>query len=169
MNLGIIGIAAALTSAASWALGSILFKKIGEKVSPFGMTLTKGILGIFLLGAAYAIYGFEFVPINAAGMLIISGIIGIAVGDTLFFAALQYLGPKVQIIFFMLGQVMTALLGLLILKEMPLLLQWKGIAVHFWEQQQYYGRKYSVILKIKRQPCGGLYLAYWRCLVFQSP
>ncbi len=129
MNLGIIGIAAALTSAASWALGSILFKKIGEKVSPFGMTLTKGILGIILLGIAYALYGFEFVPLNAAGMLFISGIIGIAVGDTLFFAALQYLGPKVQIIFFMLGQVMTAILGLLILKEMPLLLQWIGIAV----------------------------------------
>jgi drug/metabolite transporter (DMT)-like permease len=129
MNLGIIGIAAALTSAASWALGSILFKKIGEKVSPFGMTLTKGILGIILLGIAYALYGFESVPLNAAGMLFISGIIGIAVGDTLFFAALQYLGPKVQIIFFMLGQVMTAMLGLLILKEMPLLLQWIGIAV----------------------------------------
>ncbi|UCH15121.1 MAG: DMT family transporter [Bacteroidales bacterium] len=129
MNLGILGIAAALTSAASWALGSILFKKIGEKVSPFGMTLTKGILGIFLLGIAYAIYGFEFVPLNAGGMLIISGVIGIAVGDTLFFAALQYLGAKVQIIFFMMGQVMTAILGLLILKEMPLLLQWIGIFV----------------------------------------
>jgi drug/metabolite transporter (DMT)-like permease len=78
---------------------------------------------------AYGINGFEFVPINAAGMLFISGIIGIAVGDTLFFASLQDLGPKVQIIFFMMGQVMTAFLGLLILREMPLLLQWIGIFV----------------------------------------
>jgi len=129
MNLAILGIGAALTSAASWALGSILFKKIGETVSPFGMTLSKGILGILLLGVAYAVNGFEFVSLNAAGMLFISGIIGIAIGDTLFFAALQDLGPKVQIIFFMMGQVMTAILGLLILREMPLLLQWIGIIV----------------------------------------
>ena len=129
MNLAIIGIGAALTSAASWAIGSILFKKIGEKVSPFGMTLSKGILGILLLGFVYAVNGFDFIPLNAAGMLFISGIIGIAIGDTLFFASLQYLGPKVQIIFFMMGQVMTAMLGLLILKEMPLLLQWIGILV----------------------------------------
>jgi drug/metabolite transporter (DMT)-like permease len=129
MNLAIIGILAALVSAASWALGSILFKKIGEKVSPFGMTLSKGILGIIMLGFAYAVSGFEFVSFNAAGMLFISGVIGIAIGDTLFFASLQDLGPKVQIIFFMMGQVLTALLGLMILKELPLLLQWIGIAV----------------------------------------
>jgi drug/metabolite transporter (DMT)-like permease len=129
MNLALIGIVAALTSAASWALGSILFKKIGEKVSPFGMTLSKGILGIVLLGFAYAANGFEFVSFNAAGMLFVSGVIGIAIGDTLFFASLQDLGPKVQIIFFMMGQVMTAMLGLLILKEMPLMLQWIGIII----------------------------------------
>ena len=45
----IIGIGAALTSAAAWALGAILFKKIGEKASPFGMTLTKGAAGSVVL------------------------------------------------------------------------------------------------------------------------
>ncbi len=123
------GIIAALISAASWALGSILFSKIGKKMSPFGMTLSKGMLGIILLGLAYLSYGIDQIPLNAAVMLFISGIIGIAIGDTLFFASLQDLGPRLQIIFFMLGQVITAILSLLILREMPALLQWMGIAV----------------------------------------
>lgn len=129
INLQMVGIGAALASSASWALGAILFKKIGETASPFGMTLTKGIAGIVLLGMAYSIRGFEFISFNVIGVLFISGIVGIAIGDTLFFAALQDLGPKVQIIFFMMGQIMTAVLGLLILKEMPSLLQWGGIFV----------------------------------------
>ena len=93
------------------------------------MTLTKGIFGIGLLAILYVLRGFEPIPLNAAGMLFISGIIGITVGDTLFFASLQYLGPKVQIIFFMMGQVLTAILGILILKELPFLVQWIGIFV----------------------------------------
>ena len=125
----IIGIIAALVSSASWALGSILFNRIGKKVSPFGMTLTKGIIGIGLLAVLYVLKGFEPIPLNAAGMLFISGIIGITVGDTLFFASLQYLGPKVQIIFFMMGQVITAFLGILILREVPFLSQWIGIFI----------------------------------------
>jgi drug/metabolite transporter (DMT)-like permease len=127
--LVLIGIIAALASAASWALGAILFKKIGENVSPFGMTLTKGIFGVILLGLALLIQGIEIIPLNATCMLFISGIIGITIGDTLFFASLQYLGAKVQIIFFMLGQIITAILGLLILKEMPFLMQWIGIFI----------------------------------------
>jgi drug/metabolite transporter (DMT)-like permease len=127
--LQIIGIGAALGSAASWALGAILFKRIGEKASPFGMTLAKGAAGCVLLGLAYFIAGFERISFNVMAMLFISGIIGIAVGDTLFFASLQELGPKIQIIFFMAGQIMTAILALLILKEMPGLLQWIGIFV----------------------------------------
>lgn len=125
----IIGIIAALVSAASWALGSILLKKIGESVSPFGMTLTKGLFSIVLLGLALLIHGFEFIPAQVTVMLFISGIIGITIGDTLFFASLQYLGPKVQVIFFMLGQIITAILGLIILKEMPFPLQWIGIGI----------------------------------------
>jgi drug/metabolite transporter (DMT)-like permease len=127
--LEIIGIIAALTSAAAWALGAILFKRIGETAMPFGMTLTKGAASVVLLGLAYAVTGIEFISLRSVVLLVISGIIGIAVGDTLFFAALQDLGPKVQIIFFMAGQIITALLGLLILREMPELIQWCGIFV----------------------------------------
>ncbi|UZJ37230.1 MULTISPECIES: DMT family transporter [unclassified Prosthecochloris] len=129
MDLKIIGIVAALVSAASWALGSILFKRIGENVSPFGMTLAKGIIGMVLLGVVYYIEGISFISLNVFVILVISGLIGIAIGDTLFFASLQSLGPKTQVIFFMLGQILTAVLGMIFLKEFPTVVQWIGILV----------------------------------------
>jgi drug/metabolite transporter (DMT)-like permease len=129
MNHTILGISAALVSAASWALGSILFNRIGKKMNAFGMTLAKGVIATLMLGAVYMIEGAEPVIPKTAIILAISGFIGISIGDTLFFASLQYLGPKVQISFFMLGQVITAMLGIFILRELPFLLQWIGIGV----------------------------------------
>ncbi|MGE5350984.1 MAG: DMT family transporter [Ignavibacteriales bacterium] len=122
-----LGLFAALVSAASWALGSILFKIIGEKVSPSGTTFAKGAVGVLLLGTAYIISGIESIPLQSILLFCISGIVGITIGDTLFFASLQDLGPKVQIILFMLGQGVTAILAMLITKEMPLASQWIGI------------------------------------------
>jgi drug/metabolite transporter (DMT)-like permease len=129
MNHTFLGISAALISAASWALGSIMFNRIGKKMNAFGMTLSKSILATVMLAVVYMIQGFEPLLPKTALILMISGFIGISIGDTLFFASLQHLGPKVQISFFMMGQVVTALLGIFILRELPFLLQWIGIAV----------------------------------------
>ncbi|MGE5402268.1 MAG: DMT family transporter [Ignavibacteriales bacterium] len=125
----IFGLIAALASSASWALGSILFKVIGERVTPSGTTFAKGVLGILLLGTTLVISGIEPISLHTALVLSVSGIIGISIGDTLFFASLQDLGPKVQVIFFMLGQGITAILAMLIANEVPLLSQWLGIIV----------------------------------------
>lgn len=129
MSYEYIGFSAALLSAASWALGSILFKQISETVSPFGVTLAKGFIGIILLGTVYLFEGIFSVSLNAVIVLTISGIIGIAIGDTLFFASLKNLGPKTQVIFFMFGNIMTAVFGMIFLKEFPSSMQWIGIMI----------------------------------------
>lgn len=124
-----IGISAALGSAASWAVGSILFKRIGETVTPFGMTLSKGIVSIFLLGAVLLFIGYDSISTSSVIMLCISGVLGITIGDTLFFAALRDLGPNTLIVFFMIGQIMTALLAVVFLGEIPPLKAWVGIVM----------------------------------------
>ncbi len=129
MNSTLIGMSAALLSAASWAVGAILFKRLGELASPFGMTLSKGIVSVVLLGVVLIFIGYESIPLHAAGLLFLSGILGIAIGDTLFFAALQDLGPNALIVFFMSGQILTALLAVVFLGEVPPPAVWGGIII----------------------------------------
>jgi drug/metabolite transporter (DMT)-like permease len=122
-----LGVAAALGSAIAWAAGSIVFKKISENVSPFGMTLTKGVASVCLLGLALCVTGVQAVGWTPLALLVLSGVIGIAIGDTLFFAALGRLGPFVLIVFFMLGQGLTAVLAIVFLRQVPPPLTWVGM------------------------------------------
>ena len=122
-----IGIGAALGSAASWALGAILFKRIGERMSPLAMTLAKAVVSVIFLGIALLFLGFSRIAPHDLGMLVASGLVGIAVGDTLFFAALQHLGPQTLVVLMMVGQVATALLALVFLGERPSPKAWVGI------------------------------------------
>ncbi len=128
MTSAAIGIGAALGSAASWALGAILFKRIGESMSPLAMTLLKAVVSVVLLGIALVFLGFTTIATHDLGMLVASGLVGIALGDTLFFAALQHLGPQTLVVLMMVGQVATALLALVWLGERPTPRAWLGIA-----------------------------------------
>lgn len=124
------GILSALLSACSWAFGTITFERIGKVVPFVGITFLKGVFSIVLMivlllvtGGLYPISWWEF------AFLSISGIIGIAVGDSLFFKSLQDLGAKVQVIFFLLGQVLTMILSLLFLGELLTLEQYIGASI----------------------------------------
>jgi drug/metabolite transporter (DMT)-like permease len=84
LNDQIIGAAAALGSAASWALGSVLFKMLGDKLEPVALTFAKGLLGVLMLGGALLFLGFQPVRFDSILLLTLSGLLGIAIGDTFF-------------------------------------------------------------------------------------
>ena len=71
MDLRVIGLAAALGSAASWAVGSILFKQIGEKLSPLAMTLAKGTISVILLALVLVFAGYGTVEVKSLLLLIL--------------------------------------------------------------------------------------------------
>ncbi|AKG22936.1 DMT family transporter [Calothrix sp. 336/3] len=127
MDAKVIGITAALASSASWAIGSILFKRLGESISPLAMTLAKGSVSVILLGLTLSITGYSGVNRESLVLLIISGLLGISLGDTFFFEALQNLGPHALVILLMLGEVITAMLAVIFLGEMPTPTVWLGI------------------------------------------
>jgi len=129
MEPKLLGIAAALGSAASWALGSILFKRLGERLSSPAMTLVKQILSVLLLTGALGFVGFQQLPPATMGLLMLSGLLGIALGDTFFFAALQDLGPVALVVLLTLGQVLTVALAVVILGESPSPWAWVGIVL----------------------------------------
>jgi len=125
----LLGCAAALGSALAWALGSILFRRIGDEASPLGMNLGKGILGLLLLGVALLLTG--SVPMDGRTVLCLalSGIVGIAIGDTFFFMALVRLDPRLTLLLATVGQVVTVLLAMLFLGERPSALAWVGMSL----------------------------------------
>ena len=129
MDPKLIGIAAALGSAASWALGSILFKRLGERLSSPAMTLAKQIISVVFLAAALALVGFQPLATDDLLLLVVSGLLGIALGDTFFFAALQDLGPVALIVLLTLGQVLTVVLAVVYLGESPAPWAWMGIGL----------------------------------------
>lgn len=114
-----IGIIAALGSAASWAFATVVFDRLGKLIPAAGMTFFKGLFSlVFMLILILCTGGFDQLSIHDFFFLALSGIIGISIGDTLFFRSLQDLGAKVQVLYFMLGQIVTMLLSFLLLGEL---------------------------------------------------
>lgn len=125
----LLGVLAALGSGLAWALGSILFRRIGERASPAAMNLTKSVMGLGVLGIGVVATGVSAIQPGQILPLALSGVLGIAVGDTLFFAALVRLEPRVTLLLATVGNVMTVLLAALVLGERPTVLAWAGIAL----------------------------------------
>lgn len=90
-----IGELCALGSAVAWAVSVILFKH-SEAVSPLALNLFKNVVAIVLLIGTVLLGGRWLGLDRPTGDLVrlaASGVLGIALADTLFFMALRTLGP----------------------------------------------------------------------------
>ncbi|MCL7487464.1 MAG: DMT family transporter [Desulfobulbaceae bacterium] len=119
--------AIALLSACSWALGAILWKKLGEHLSAYSMNLAKTVLGSFFLAMSLMFTGWASMDNSSLVFLMLSGIIGIAVGDTFFFLSLLHLGPRRASLMGSLNPVAIALAAAILLGEKPSITVWIGI------------------------------------------
>ena len=124
---GVWGGVFALTSALMWAIAAILFMRLGDKVSPLGMNLGKGIVAIICLGILLLLTDTSSVTNHTFLFLGISGLLGITFGDTFYFMALIRLGPRLVLILATLIPVATVFLAVLILQERPSFISWLGI------------------------------------------
>src|SRR5262245_9762522 len=90
-----LGESLALGAALVWSTSIILFKR-SEAIRPLGMNLFKNVVGIALLGVTLLAMGRGLDTQRPAGdwiRLAVSGVLGIAVADTLVLTALRRLGP----------------------------------------------------------------------------
>jgi drug/metabolite transporter (DMT)-like permease len=121
---------AAGTAAAIWAGSSIFYGQIGRQVAPLTLNLTKGLLAIGYLAVTTLLTGDSFrLPTNAMGLLLLSGLIGIAIGDTVFFGALNRIGARLTLLINTLSPVATALLADVFLGEKLRSLNYLGIFI----------------------------------------
>ncbi|HEY6000279.1 MAG TPA: DMT family transporter [bacterium] len=119
----------ALASSASWALGTVLWRKIGEEISPFSMNLGKGVIGSLFLAAAFLVIRLEPMSLHDFLYLGISGLLGITLGDTFFFLSLMHLGPSLSSLMGTLVPVCVAASAVIFLGERPSIAAWAGICL----------------------------------------
>ena len=127
LDIHIWGGIAALASAASWALCAILWRNIGETISPLSMNLYRGIISCLFLTVALLFTGPMSMAASDFWFLACSGVLGIALGDTLFFMSLMNLGPRLVSLLGTLTPVLVTIFAIIFLGEKPTLVVITGI------------------------------------------
>jgi drug/metabolite transporter (DMT)-like permease len=85
----------AILSALTWAFGVILYKRLGERLPPLALNLRKNLLVLAMLLPLLALWhGFTLpdIPPMDIAISLASGLLGIAVADTMYFRALNRVG-----------------------------------------------------------------------------
>ncbi len=124
-----VGEIAALSAAGLWAVASVLYGRVGEVIPPLLLNLFKGIIAIAFLILTIFLVGDSLpsLPLLSLTLILLSGVIGIGVGDTIFFAAINSLGARRTLLLGTLAPPLTAIFGLLFLDEQLQIQAWWGI------------------------------------------
>lgn len=124
-----IGEIAALTAALLWAVSSVIYSRLGLKIPPLQLNLYKGIIAIAFILLTLSIQGAAFTNLSFStiALLSLSGIIGIGLGDTAYFAALNSLGARRTLLLETASPPMGALLALIFIGEQLSPSVWCGI------------------------------------------
>lgn len=104
-----VGEVASLSAAACWAVGLTLFRGGVTEIGARAVNLFKGVFGTTLFLGLVLAFGFTAGSPRAQLEIVLSGVLGIALGDTLLFLALAELGAHRAALFGCLGPVFTAL------------------------------------------------------------
>ncbi len=122
------GALAALAAALCWTLASSLWRRLPTSLSAGQLNLLKNGLAVLLILPLTAGRPWQA---SAASLLMLvgSGVLGIAAGDSLYFAALRRLGTRRTLTLDAGGPAVTAVAGMVWLAEVPQALQWLGLAL----------------------------------------
>ncbi len=140
---------AAISAAFLWAVVSVVYSYLGQKIPPMLLNLSKGVVAIALLLLTLFLRDFLIPALNSPAflpplsasfnpltpfvfplvLLVLSGAIGISFGDTVFFAALNQLGARRTLLIHTLAPPFTALLAIVFLGEQLTLIAWSGMLI----------------------------------------
>jgi len=125
-----IGELAALTCAVLWAIAARLFKQLGQSFSPLLLNFWKGLVAAVLLLIAVQFLPSPTISTSTLMLLLVSGVIGIGLGDTFFFQAINRIGDsQTLLVAETLAPILTALLAIAWLSEWLTTVQWLAVAI----------------------------------------
>ena len=108
---------AALGAALCWALASLVAAGAARALGGIAFTRVRMVLVTLMLGAFLAVAGATPVAPGDWPALVVSGLVGIFVGDTALFVTLERLGPRRTAILFSTNAPFTVVLAWLVLGE----------------------------------------------------
>lgn len=122
---------AALMAAFLWAVATVVFGRLGKALSPLVLNLAKGAIALVLLALTLVLLGQSAAGLDrqAVSILALSGVIGIGLGDTAYFAAINHLGPRRALLLETLAPPLAALMALVFLQETLSGQAWLGIGL----------------------------------------
>ncbi|MEM9507791.1 MAG: DMT family transporter [Cyanobacteria bacterium P01_E01_bin.35] len=126
-----VGEIAALSAALLWAVSSVVYSRLGLRITPLQLNLYKGLIAIAMILITLLIQRETFTDLSAItfGLLFLSGVIGIGLGDTAYFAALNSLGARRTLLLETASPPMGALLALVFIGEALTTSAWYGILI----------------------------------------
>ena len=122
----------ALIAALSWSISSLISADLTRTLGGIGFNRIRLIfVSVMLIFYASISNTWSSININFLITIIISGIIGVFLGDTLLFLALQKIGPRRNNILFSLAAPFTIFLNIFVLNEKMFLIQLLGCFLIF--------------------------------------
>jgi drug/metabolite transporter (DMT)-like permease len=122
----------ALGAAAGWAVAIVLFKGVGDRLGPIALNTFKNVLALVLLIPTMLLLNQAVLyPASAQdyALLLLSGVLGMGLSDTLYLMALNRLGAAVWAITNTLYAPVVVVLALIFLDESLSVGQWVGVAM----------------------------------------
>lgn len=121
-----------LAAAATWAVGVILYRQLGLSLSPLSLNFLKNLMvlaGLLPIALFIDSQAFASLPTRDVLLALISGAIGIALADTLYFRALNTLGAARMGILGNSYSPWVIVLSMIALGERLSAAQWLGFAL----------------------------------------
>ncbi len=122
---------AALTAAFVWAISTWIYGQFSHHFSSLAMNIIKGTVASFMMGLVLPVLPGEVIipDKHLALILAVSGIVGIAIGDSAYFAALRRIGANKTLLLESLAPPLSGVFALLILGSVLSVKSWLGVLV----------------------------------------
>lgn len=117
----VIGELISLGTAIFWTITVISFEGAGKRVGSLSVNIIRLVVGLVLLSLTVLIMTGSFIPLEAGqyawNMLLVSGMIGLVIGDLFLFQAFVDLGGRLSLLILCSVPIMTSVLGYFIFDE----------------------------------------------------
>ncbi|MGY3572177.1 DMT family transporter [Vibrio paucivorans] len=125
------GEVAGLGAAVVWALATWIYSQFSHQFSALQLNIVKGVVASFMMLMIMPLLPMPELELSANhfAILAISGVIGIAIGDSAYFAALKRIGPNKTLLLESLAPPLSGVLAIMLLGSVLGVQAWLGVIV----------------------------------------